>query len=100
MTLKRLLAAALRALALSPAVHAAQATHEMPTSGPMSLGTFVTSWLNPALEAIQSCNSGNSSPSPTGQPETFQFWCDADASPRTFNIYDGSQWVQILTLDT
>lgn len=100
MNLKRLLAAALFALASIPAAFAGQATHEMPTAGPMPFGTFVTSWLNPALAAIISNNSGATAPAVTGQPSAYQWWVDTSTTPKTLKIWDGASWLALATIDT
>lgn len=98
---------ALRALALAfgliatpLATYADQADYEMPTSGPMSFSTFLSTWLNPALQAIITNNSGATSPTTTGQPETYQWWVDTSASPSVLKIYDGTSWLSIATIDT
>ncbi|MBN9304119.1 MAG: hypothetical protein BGO82_17235 [Devosia sp. 67-54] len=97
--IKKLLAAALVALvSLTPAI-GAQATYSTPTTGPMSFGTFVSSYLNPALTAILTNNSGTTAPAVTGQPGTYQWWVDTSSSPRLLKIYDGSQWLTLASID-
>jgi hypothetical protein len=98
--LKRLFTAALLALSFVPAAMAAQATYTMPSTGPMSLGTFVADYLNPALGAALSCNAGSSAPSVSGQPATYQCWIDTSTTPKSIKIYDTASWVVTGYLDT
>jgi hypothetical protein len=85
----------------TPAVGAQNST-VMPTTGPMSLGTFVATYLNPGLQALLSGNSGSTPPAngPSGAALTYQFWWDTSTSPRVLRVNDGINWVQIGSLDT
>ncbi len=90
-------------LLAAPAAHAGQASTVMPDSGPMSLGTFVDSFLNPGLRALYTNNAGSASPvnGIGGLPEGGACWWDTSASPIwTYRCYDGAQWVPGFTLDT
>lgn len=97
----------LRALALAigliigsaAAVRADQADYEMPTAGPMTFSTFLSTYLNPALQAIVTNNSGASSPTTTGQPETWQWWFDTSGADPVLKVYDGTAWLSIATFD-
>ncbi len=97
--IKRLLTAALFALASIPAALGAQATYSTPTTGPMSFGTFVSSYLNPALAAVLSNNSGTTAPAVSGQPGAYQWWVDTSSSPKLLKIYDGSNWLTLASID-
>lgn len=104
MMLRRAIAGLL-ALALVVAsglpARAAQNTLVMPGSGPMSMSTFVGTWLNPAILALGSGNSGNAAPTngPSSSAFAQQTWWDTSNSPWTLRYYDGSQWVRAGTLD-
>ncbi len=47
---------------VAPAFSANQASYVTPTSGPMSATTWTSTYLNPALLAIATCNWGSSAP--------------------------------------
>lgn len=96
----RALALAFGLIATPVAVHADQADYEMPLTGPMSFPTFLSTWLNPALQAIITNNSGASAPTTTGQPETYQWWVDTSSSPSVLKLYDGTSWLSVATIDT
>ncbi len=101
--LRKLVSKILIALALASApAHAAQNSLVTPSVGPMSMGTFVGTYLNPALLSILSNYSGNSAPAvgPGGAPLTYQWWFDTSTSPATLRVYDGLQWISIGTLNT
>lgn len=95
----RALALAFGLIATPVAVHADQADYEMPLTGPMSFPTFLSTWLNPALQAIITNNSGATSPTTTGQPETWQWWVDTSGADPILKIYDGTAWLSLATFD-
>lgn len=37
---------------------------------------------------------------PTGTPQTYQFWINTTANPSILNVYDGSQWLQLASINT
>lgn len=103
MKLQRLLGAiGAVVMSISAALAAEQSSYVAPGSGPMSMATFVTSHLNPALRALAACHNGSSAPSngPGDAPLAFQFWCDTTANPAIVKMYDGASWVAIGSLNT
>lgn len=70
--------------------------------GPMTMATFVSTYLNPALASILSLSSGTTAPtnSTGGAPQTYQFWVNTSASPSALEMYDGAQWVSLGTINT
>lgn len=86
------------AFALVPTARADQADYEMPLTGPMSFPTFLSTYLNPVLQAIITNNSGASAPTTTGQPENYQWWVDTSGTPSVLKIYDGSAWLAIANI--
>lgn len=104
--LQRLLAATTLALAtLLPSftptyVMAAQSSYETPEVGPMTFSTFVATYLNPALQAVLTNNSGASAPTAGDQPATYQWWVDTSTTPNELKIYDGTSWLTLATIDT
>lgn len=99
--MKRLIGALVASVLLTTAALAAQATHVMPTTGPMTFSTFVGTDLNPALAAMLGKNSGATAPAVTSQPATYQDWMDTSGSPtgNLWKIYDGASWVTTGTLN-
>lgn len=88
------------ALALFAPARASQSSLVMPAAGPMSMSTFVSSWLNPALLSVTTFNSGATAPANvSGSSVQFQCWWDTSANPYTFRCYDGAQWPGALLLD-
>jgi hypothetical protein len=91
-------------LSLVLVASAAQAasTYVMPTTGPMSLGTFVGSYLNPALLDIARCHIGSAAPTngPSGAAAAGQCWWDNSTSTWIRKTYDGAQWIETDRLDT
>lgn len=79
-----------------------QSSVVMPTSGPMSMATFVTTYLNPGLQSLFTNNAGSSAPTDGigAAPATYQWWWDSSASPSLLKVYDGTQWVTVGWLDT
>lgn len=102
MTLRRLLAGALVALALLFALPAwaAQGAVCIPTTGTFS-GLTTAGYMNTAMAALLSANSGSSAPANTcsGTPAAGQVWLNTSTSPYPLEYYDGSQWVTLGTLD-
>lgn len=90
--------ASLAFVAPATMTRADQADYEMPLTGPMSFPTFLSTWLNPALQAIITNNSGSSAPTTTGQPETYQWWLDTSATPAVLKLYDGSTWLSLVNI--
>lgn len=82
------------------AAMAAQNTVIMPTGGPMSMATFVTTYLNPGIQSLFTCNSGGSAPANgTGAAvETYQCWWDS--SSNILRVYDGTSWVKVGSMDS
>lgn len=89
-------------MSVSTALAAEQSSYVTPGAGPMSMATFVTNHLNPALRAIAACHNGSSAPAngPGTAPLAFQFWCDTTANPAIVKMYDGASWVAIGALNT
>lgn len=90
------------ALLFSLPVRAAeQSNYVAPTSGPMSMATFV-GYLNPALRAIASCHNGSSTPAngPGSAPLAYQCWVDTTANPALYKIYDGASWLTLGSINT
>ncbi|MEY9703707.1 hypothetical protein ACFLEY_21730 [Bradyrhizobium sp. YCK136] len=103
MKLQRLLGAiGAVVMSVSTALAAEQSSYVTPGAGPMSMATFVTNHLNPALRAIAACHNGSSAPAngPGSAPLAFQFWCDTTANPAIVKMYDGASWVAIGALNT
>ena len=73
-----------------------QGTTIIPTTGPSSLSALISGFVNPALAALLTNNSGLSAPS---SPSLFQFWLNTTASPRQLEMWDGTSWLVILTID-
>lgn len=102
MKLQRLLGAiGAVVMSVSTALAAEQSSYVTPGAGPMSMATFVTNHLNPALRAIAACHNGSSAPAngPGSAPLAFQFWCDTTANPAIVKMYDGASWVAIGALN-
>jgi hypothetical protein len=96
--MKRLLAFACASLLalLTLVADAAQNTIVLPVAGPMPMSTFVTTYLNPALRSLLTCNTGTSAPTNgTGAAaEAGQCWWDTTtATAYILKFYDGAQWV-------
>ena len=89
------------AIALATAARADQYSVTMPTSGPHTMADFVTNYLNPALQSLQSCNNGASAPTngTGGSPKLGQCWLNTSASPNLMEVYDGSNWRAWLALN-
>jgi hypothetical protein len=103
MMLRRWGAAVLAAwLAFASVSSATQSTLVMPTSGPMTMSSFVGSYLNPAILSLGTCSSGSTAPANGPGNATFQFqcWWDTSATPYTLRVNDGASWVAIGTLNT
>ncbi len=82
-------------------VRASQASIVGPLSGPKSMAEVMTA-VNAAFLAIQSCNSGSSSPTngPSAAPVAYQMWCDTTTNPAVVKMYDGASWVELGKIDT
>lgn len=95
-------AAVVLALASLPARAAEQASFQAPTAGPMSMATFVGTYLNPGLRALGSCSWGSSAPvnGPSGAPIAYQCWADTTTNPVVFKHFDGTSWVPFGSLNT
>lgn len=102
MTLRKLRILGLGLMLVASPSQADQGTIVGPTTGPKTM-TEVMGVLNAALLAIQSCNSGSSSPANgvAGAPTEYQCWADTSAAPDvSFKYYDGASWVTFGTLNT
>jgi hypothetical protein len=104
MKLKRLIGAICAGLMLLslPARATEQASYVTPGAGPMSMATFVTTYLNPALRALAACHNGSSAPAngPGAAPAAYQVWCDTTSNPAIVKQYDGASWVAVGSLNT
>lgn len=78
-----------------------QASLALPTTGTLPGLTAVTD-INAALDALATSNSGASAPTNAsgGVPELGQWWVNTTPNPDQLNIYDGSGWVLIGSLQT
>lgn len=87
---------------LAPA-HAAQNSIVMPAAGPMSMTSFVNTYLNPGLLSLFDCNAGNTSPAngPGGNPRAGQCWWDTSGGTTwSLRFYDGAQFPVGLSMNT
>lgn len=82
--------------------HAAQNSIVMPATGPLTMGVFVTTYLNPGLQSLFTCNSGNTPPENGigNVAQVYQCWWDTSTNPKVLKWHDGTQWVPTGTLDT
>lgn len=104
MKLQRLPSALFAALISVAPVHATeQSSIVMPTAGPMSMSTFIGSYLNPGLSALSSCNWGPAAPAngAGGLPALYECWADTSGTPTSiiFKYNDGARWVAFGTLN-
>lgn len=71
-----------------------------PTISPVS-GLQLTNNYNSAIDAINTCNSGNTAP--VNQlalaPSAGNCWLDTSLTPYKWKIYDGTQWTTVAFLD-
>lgn len=87
------------------AIAAEQSSYVWPIGtvpGANNLGALTTTYYNPALRALASCNNGTAPPAngPGGAPLLGQCWFDTSASPSiVLRYWDGGQWVGLSTLD-
>lgn len=104
MLLRRLVGALALACALAVPALAQQGALTIPLSGPNQFGgpTGVASQINAAILATGAKNAGATAPTNAagGSPFTFQEWMDTSGQPRSWKIWDGSQWVVLATLNT
>lgn len=86
---------AFAAIAASPTL-GSQATILQPVSGPHSMADLEANYLNPALTAILTNNSGSTAPTngPSSAPFVYQWWADTSTSPPTLRMWDGTTGVQ------
>lgn len=104
MKLQRLSGALFAALiSVAPVYATEQSSIVMPTAGPMSMSTFISSYLNPGLSALSSCNWGPTQPNngAGGSPSFFECWADTSGAPTSiiFKYNDGTRWVVFGTLN-
>jgi hypothetical protein len=85
---------------LAPFSLASQGTGCMPTTGTVSGLTFAQ-YVNSALAALISSNSGASEPATdcSGAPVKGQMWLDTSSTPSVLRQYDGNSWVALGALD-
>lgn len=85
---------------LAPLSLASQGTGCMPTTGTVSGLTFAQ-YVNAALAALISSNSGASEPATdcSGAPVKGQMWLDTSSMPSVLRQYDGNSWVALGALD-
>lgn len=87
----------LAALMIWPVMaYASQNSIIIPTTGVLS-GVAAMTAVNAATNTLASNFSGTSAPSPI---VNYQTWIDTTTNPYPLQIYDGSNWVTIGTLDT
>lgn len=93
---------ALNLLFASPALAANQASTVMPLVGPHSATDLMTNFLNPALQALFTCNWGPSAPlnGPSSAAGLYECWANTTANPVVFNHWDGTSWVPFGQLNT
>jgi hypothetical protein len=91
------LAAMLLAFAPIAPAAASQSGCVVPTTGPSTFGTVVSTYLNPCFAALLSNSSGATAPA---SPTTYQLWVDTSTTPKTVKIYDGASWLALATVDT
>lgn len=96
-----LFGAAVLAASVFSAALASQSSVVMPITGPMSMGTFTNTYLNPGLRSLLNCSSGATAPTngTSGAAEAFQCWGDTSTTPYVLRIYDGSQWPAVGSLN-
>jgi hypothetical protein len=99
--LRKFFSALAIACALSGSALAQQATITMPVTNPVPGVNFTyqllaSNWLNPALSAIVGQFSGPTAPP---NPKLDQLWMDTATTPFIQNIFDGSTWVELGTLN-
>ncbi len=98
--MKRFLAFAALWLALaSGSAQASQANQVTP--GPPLPMTGLKTFLDSALQAIGTCNSGPSAPTvgPAGAPIATMCWWNTVTTPWVLNYWDGSQWVPVYSIN-
>lgn len=104
MIARRLWAALGLALILSAApARAAQNSVVMPAAGPMSMTTFVSTYLNPGLQSLFTCSIGATAPANGigGAPAQGQCWWDTSVGGTiVLRYYDGANWVAAGSIDT
>ncbi len=91
---------AFTAAALITLASANQAPLFSPTISPVS-GLQLTNNFNSGLDAINTCNSGNTAPANqlAASPSAGNCWLDTSLTPYKWKIYDGAQWVTVAFLD-
>lgn len=101
MTIKKILLAFSLMLGLTSSAIASQGTGCMPTTGTVSGLTFSQD-VNAANAAFISSNSGASAPATdcSGVPIKGQLWLNTTVSRHLLEMYDGSSWNVIGTLDS
>jgi len=84
----------------SPAV-ASQGSGCLPTTGTVS-GLSMTQYINQALAALISGNSGASAPSTdcSAAPVKGQFWVNTSITPNLLQQYDGNSWIVLGAIDS
>ncbi|MGM5025723.1 hypothetical protein AB8B02_05815 [Tardiphaga sp. 862_B3_N4_1] len=92
--------AAVAWLALASPALAAQGSGCLPTTGTVS-GLSMTQFINQALQALISGNSGASAPATdcTAVPIKGQTWLDTSVTPNVERRYDGNSWVAVGAID-
>lgn len=80
---------------------AEQSSYQPPTAGPMSMATFVATYLNPALRALATCNWGTTAPAngPGSAVAAQQCWWDTSGTPYVLKWYIGGQWVAVANVN-
>ncbi len=90
-------------LSAAPAL-AAQNSVVMPAAGPMSMATFVSTYLNPGLQSLFTCNIGATAPANGigSAAAAGQCWWDTSggATAWVLRVYDGASWVAQGALNT
>jgi hypothetical protein len=77
-----------------------QSTLQSPTTGTVS-GLQLTNNYNSALNALNTCNSGNSAPTNqlSGSPSAGNCWLNTSTTPNTISVYDGTSWLAVGYMD-
>lgn len=85
-----------------PAVAAEQSSYVLPTTGPMNLGSLISTYINPGLRSLASCSNGPTAPAngPSGSALLGQCWFDTSSSPTIhLKYWDGTAWSTLAALN-
>lgn len=76
----------------------AQGALQLPVTGVFGGGTE-QGYINVALAALASSNSGASAPSAAGSPVKGELWLNTALTPNLLSIYDGADWLPVCFID-